>query len=278
MRKDLAFLLCMVVGVLSGNAVAADAAAKTDSKFPGRALYPEAPVYELDALFKDLSNVVIVDVRSQYEFDTLRIKGSSNIPITDKSFDDKLRSLRASSDKPIVFYCNGVTCHKSYQAVRRAMYLKIENTHAFDAGIFAWAKQFPDQAVLLGRSPINPADVIEKDKFNAHLLSPADFGSQVGDTTIVLDVRDRFQREAVGFFPGVERRVGLDQPDKLDRFIQRAKREDKTLLIYDEAGHQVQWLQYHLVDAGVKNYYFMKGGAKAYYEMLSGKETKEKKP
>jgi rhodanese-related sulfurtransferase len=281
MRKELVFLLCVVVGAFSGNALAADAAAKDAaatpaSKFPGRDLYPEVGTYELDQLYKELNNVVVVDVRSQYEFETLRIKGASNISITDKSFPDKLRSLRASTDKPIIFYCNGVTCHKSYQAVRKALFLKIENTHAFDAGIFTWSKAHPDQAVLLGRSPINPADVIEKDKFNAHLLSPADFGAQIGDTTIVLDVRDRFQREAVGFFPGIERRVGLDQTEKLDRFIQRAKREDKTLLIYDEAGHQVQWLQYHLVDAGVKNYYFMKGGAKGYYEMLSGQDEKKK--
>ncbi len=277
MRKELVFLLCLIVGTFSGNAFAAEAAAKSESKFPGRELYPEVQVYELDQLGKDFNNVVVVDVRSQYEFETLRIKGALNISITDKKvFDEKLRSLRASTDKPIVFYCNGVTCHKSYQSVRQALFLKIDNTFAFDAGIFSWAKAHPDQAVLLGRTPINPADVIEKDKFNAHLLSPADFGTQIGDSTIVLDVRDRFQREAVGFFPGIERRVGLDQTDKLDRYIQRAKREDKTLLIYDEAGHQVQWLMYHLVDAGVKNYYFMKGGAKAYYDMLSGSDQAKK--
>ena len=85
------------------------------------------------------------------------------------------------------------------------------------------------------------------------------------------------RREGVGFFPGMERRIALDQTEKLDKVLQKAKRENKTLLIYDEAGHQVQWLQYHLVDAGVKNYYFMKGGAKAYYDMLTGKDAKEKK-
>lgn len=285
MRKEWVLVLGLIAGIAGVTGYAADTPAEpakdpakqASSKFPGRDLYPEAPTIDLEDLHKNLNNVVIVDVRSQYEFDTLRIKGALNISITDKSFDDKLRSLRASTDKTIVFYCNGVTCHKSYQAVRKALFLKIENTSAYDAGIFAWAKQYPDQAVLLGRSPINPADVIEKDKFNAHLLSPSDFGSQISDSTIVLDVRDRFQREAVGFFPGAERRVALDQPDKLDRFIQRAKREDKTLLIYDEAGHQVQWLQYHLVDAGLKNYYFMKGGAKAYYDMLTGTPAKDKK-
>lgn len=274
MRKNIIFLLCVLTGLVTGNGYAAEEAT---SKFPGRSLYPEAPTYELADLFQQLDKVIVVDVRSKYEFDTLRIKGAANLPLTDKNFDDSLRTMRGSSEKPIVFYCNGVTCHKSYQAVRRALYLKIENTFAYDAGIFTWAKAHPENAVLLGRSPINPADIIEKEALNARMLSPNDFGSQVSDATIVLDVRDRFQREAVGFFPGNERRVALDQSEKLDKVIQRAKREDKTLLIYDEAGHQVQWLQYHLVDAGLKNYYFMKGGAKSYYDMLSGKDTSKDK-
>lgn len=274
MRKNIIFLLCVLTGLVTGNGYAAEEA---KSKFPGRNLYPEAPTYELADLFQQLDKVIVVDVRSKYEFDTLRIKGAANLPLTDKNFDDSLRTMRGSSEKPIVFYCNGVTCHKSYQAVRRALFLKIENTFAYDAGIFTWAKAHPENAVLLGRSPINPADIIEKEALNARMLSPNDFGSQVSDATIVLDVRDRFQREAVGFFPGNERRAALDQSEKLDKVIQRAKREDKTLLIYDEAGHQVQWLQYHLVDAGLKNYYFMKGGAKSYYDMLSGKDTSKDK-
>lgn len=274
MRKEIALLFGLALTVFTSGSFAAE----PNKKFPGRDLYPEAPTYELEDTFKNLDKIVIVDVRSPYEFKTLRIKESVNISITEKDFDDKLRTLRGSSgDKPIVFYCNGVTCHKSYQAVRRAIYLKIPDTYAFDAGIFAWAKAYPDHAVLLGRTPINPADLIDADQLKAHLLAPEEFGAKISDTSIVLDVRDRFQREAVGFFPGTEHRVSLDQADKLDKWLQRSKREDKTLLIYDEAGHQVQWLQYHLVDAGVKNYYFMKGGAKAYYEMLSAKEGKPEK-
>jgi len=273
MRIKIFFLLVAVLGMMSSPGHSAE----SNAKFPGRDLYPEAATFELDEVFQKIGKIALVDVRSQYEFDTLRIKGATNLSITDKEFDEKLRTLRGSTENPIVFYCNGVTCHKSYQAVRRALFLKIENTFAYDAGIFSWAKAHPDQSVLLGRSPINPADIIEKDAFGSHLLGPNEFGAQIGDNTIVLDVRDRFQREAVGFFPGIERRIALDQADKLDKMLQKAKREDKTLLIYDEAGHQVQWLQYHLVDAGVKNYYFMKGGAKAYYDMLSGKDNKEKK-
>ena len=140
MQKKIIFLLCALAGLFSGNTFSAE----SDPQFPGRDLYREVPTYALNDLFKNFETIAIVDTRSQYEFDTLHIKGSTNIPLSDKNFDAKLRDLRAATQKPIVFYCNGVTCHKSYQAVRRAHSIKIDNTFAYDAGIFAWAKAHPD--------------------------------------------------------------------------------------------------------------------------------------
>ncbi len=271
MQKNIVILLCVLGGLFSSTTFSAE----PDPQFPGRELYREVPTYSLQEVFEKLDTLVIVDTRSQYEFETLHIKGSTHLSLSDKSFDSKLRVLRASTDKPIVFYCNGVTCHKSYQAVRRAMELKIDNTFAYDAGIFTWAKAHPEKAVLLGNSPIRQSDIIDKEAFNARLLSPKEFGNQAVSSSIVLDVRDRFQRDGIGFFPGVERRIALDQTDKIDKILKKAKLEKKPLLIYDEAGGQVQWLQYRLVNAGVTNYYFMQGGAKAYYDMLD--ENKPKK-
>lgn len=271
MHNKIAFLLCVLATLYASMTFGAE----SDAQFPGRDLYREVPTYSLDDLYKKLDAVVVVDARSQYEFETLHIKGALNLPVSDKDFDNRLQTLRAKTDKPIVFYCNGVTCHKSYQAVRRAIYLKLTNTYAYDAGIFAWAKAHPEKSVLLGNSPIRQSDIIDKDTFNAHLLSPKEFGNEVANSGMVLDVRDRFQRDGIGFFPGIERRVALDQTTKLDKILRIAKNEKKPLLIYDEAGSQVQWLQYRLINAGVTNYYFMKGGAKAYYDMLD--ENKAKK-
>jgi len=271
MQKKIVFLLCVLAALFSSKTFSAD----TDAQFPGRDLYREVPTLSLNEVFQKLDTIVIVDARSQYEYDTLHIKGALNMPVSDKDFDASLRTLRGKTDKPIVFYCNGVTCHKSYQAVRRALYLKVDNTFAYDAGIFAWAKAHPEKSVLLGNSPIRQSDIIDKDVFNAHLLSPKEFGTQVEQNSIVLDVRDRFQRDGIGFFPGIERRVALDQTSKIDKILRTAKNEKKPLLIYDEAGSQVQWLQYRLVEAGLTNYYFMKGGAKAYYDMLDETRTKK---
>lgn len=244
-----------------------------DENFPARKLFPEVKVIALNDLYKESDKVVIVDARSKYEYDTLRIKSAVNIPLTSPTFEHDLKMIRKKTDKPIVFYCNGRTCRKSYQAVRKANALKITNCYAFDAGVFDWTKAYPNQAVLLGHSPVKKEDLIEKKEYQAHLLSPMKFGRRVGKkNVIVLDVRDRFQRDNIGFFPGAEKRVGLDEKAKLDKYIQMAKHNRKKLLIYDAVGKQVRWLQYSIKQAGLKDYYFMKGGAKSFYDTLEQQE------
>ncbi|KPJ95786.1 MAG: hypothetical protein AMJ55_03085, partial [Gammaproteobacteria bacterium SG8_15] len=127
----------------------------------------------------------------------------------------------------------------------------------------------------LGKSPVDPKRLISKKEFKKHLLSPDAYGEEVANSSaIVLDVRDRFQREALSIFVGRERRAYLDDKKKLDSYIDRAKREGKTLLVHDAAGKQVQWLQYYLEDKGLKSYYFMDGGIAAYYDQLKAEFEK----
>ena len=104
--------------------------------------------------------------------------------------------------------------------------------------------------------------LISGKKFTAHQLGPKEFAKRVGPSTMVIDVRDSYQRAAVGLFPFEEKWIPLSQKGRLSDQIDRARRNGKTLLIYDEVGKQVRWLQYRLEQAGVKKYYFMKGGAK----------------
>ena len=166
-------------------------------------------------------------------------------------------------------YCNGRTCMKSYQAVRKCMADYIENVQSYDAGVLDWAKRYPDQTELLGHGPLDPRKLISNAEFKKHLLSPDAYGEKVASTSaIVLDVRDRFQREALSIFIGRERRAYLDDKKQIERYIQRAKRENRPLLVHDAAGKQVRWLQYYFKDKGLKNYYFMKGGIAAYFNQM----------
>ncbi len=241
-----------------------------DAEFPGRKLYLAVPYIELDDAYQRRSQVVFVDVRSAYEYQTLRIKDAINIPLADKSFLEKMKDLRSKQgNKPIVAYCNGKTCMKSYKAVDKCRQFDIGNVIAYDAGIMDWAKKYPAESVLLGKSPINPANLIDKARFKKHLIEPDLFEEKVATTNaLVMDVRDQFQREGIGIFVGKEQRVSLDDATAVDKYLEQAKAENRTLLIYDQAGKQVEWLMYHIEEKGVRSYFFMKGGAHAYFNNL----------
>ena len=210
-----------------------------------------------------------MDVRSSYEFSTLRVKDAINIPLASKTFVSEMRKLRVSDNRPIVVYCNGKTCMKSYKAARKCDIEKIDNVIAYDAGIMDFAKTYPKNALLLGQVLNDPKKLISKTDFKKHLIQPDKFGERIANTSdIVLDVRDRFQREGISIFVGREYRVSIDNTKRLDRYIEKAIKENKALLIYDAAGKQVRWLQYYLEDKGLKSYYFMEGGISAYYKTM----------
>ena len=241
-----------------------------DNEFPGRAEYPEIKLYQKADLLKDFDKVVVVDTRSSLEFDTLRIKGAVNIPVASKNFPERVKALRAENKKPIVFYCNGRSCYKSYKAAKLSLKNGVKNVFAYDAGVFEWAKTYPDHAVLLGTSPMDPAKIIPKEQLTARFLAPKEFTEMARATprsqSMILDVRDMYQRAGIGYFTGIEKWVSLDEQQKLNKYLQQAVAENRTLFIYDETGKQVRWLQYTLEHLNIKKYYFMTKGAKQFYK------------
>lgn len=238
-----------------------------NDEYPFRVRYPDVSIMTTEELARRLDAVLVIDVRSKYEFDTLHIVGAVNIPLS-TGFLDKVARLRERQNKPFVFYCNGKTCLKSYDAVLLAAKARLDNLYAYDAGIFDWAKAQPAKTALLGRSPAT--NLIDEKSFKARLIEPKDFAARVGDKSLVLDVRDRAQRDSA-LFPFMEQRAQLDERKKIDAVIAGAKAQQKTLLVYDQTGKQVQWFQYYLESKDVKDYYFMKGGAQAHFDHFLGK-------
>lgn len=243
-------------------------------EFPGRKLFPDVKPMTIDELHKRFNEVIVVDARTKYEYDTIHISGSHNALVSKSNFESKIRELRQNSSKPIVFYCNGHTCFKSYKAARRAQNAGVSNVYAFDAGIFDWSRAHPDKAVLLGQSPIRISDLISKKDFKKRLLSAEIFQRRVTHSNVlVLDVRSRLQRAGAGLFPFEEKFASLDNTEKLDRYINKARRENKTVLAYDAVGKQVRWFEYYLRKKGIKNYYFLKKGANGYYALLAKQQN-----
>lgn len=270
--KTLVFSLTHFTSILLLCCIALTVQAK-NAEFPGRDIYPTIPFIEIDDLHAIKDKTVIVDVRSAYEHKTLRIKGALNIPLASPSYAEKIRAVRnQNGGKKIVVYCNGKTCMKSYKAVLKCKRHGVKDVVAYDAGIMDWAKKFPAEAVLLGESPVDPNKIISKKDFKKLLITPEEFEKKLGEgNVLVLDVRDRFQRDATGLFVGKENRVYINDATGLDKYIAQANKEGKTLLIYDEVGKQVRWLQYYLERKNAKSYYFMKNGVKGYYKYLDSK-------
>lgn len=263
----------LVCALLLGGVTAGMATASADDiKFPLRAHYEAAGVKPISTadLLAHFNHYTIIDARSEYEYHTLHIEGAESVPLSSQSFNQSVKALAEKTKKPLVFYCNGITCVKAYKAALRAMQAGVNHVFAYDAGIFNWAEANPGKTDLLGKKMQSASQLISKAEFSAHLLSPRVFYERVlaAPNAIVLDIRDASQRAGVSLFQMRDVHVPLDNNERLARWVKRAKQENRAMYFIDATGHQVQWLQYYLKEQGVPEYWFMKGGAKAFYDTL----------
>ncbi len=148
-------------------------AIKVDDKaFPLRDTYPTATTISHQALANKINDMLIIDVRSAYEFSVLHLSNAINVPVSNLGFIPTLKQLRSNDEWDIVFYCNGVTCNKSYQASVTAQKFGIERVFTFDLGVLNWAKLYPNKSVFFNHSPLKITDLIPPEKFRQHLLLP----------------------------------------------------------------------------------------------------------
>lgn len=233
-----------------------------DDAFPGREKYPDVPYITLSDLYKGYLNndYVIVDARSNFEFNVIQIKGAVNLPVNADDFYSEINKLARKTDNTIVFYCNGGRCMKSFKAAVKS---KLSNILVFDAGVFQWASEYPEESVLMGESPLSLDKLISSSKLKEHFIPLSEFETLIHGS-VLLDVRHLKERRGNGLFLLADKSAPLSNKKKLERYVNKAIKEDKILLAYDNSGKEVRWLQYYLEQKGIKNYYFMEGGAKYY--------------
>lgn len=119
--------------------------------FPLRKKYPQLEPITTSELAKARADqeALIIDVRTKGEFDVMHIKGALNVPhiLT----DENQAALKSTAEKPhryLVFYCNGVTCTKSYKAAELATLLRLTGVRNYDAGIFEWGQTYPEETIF----------------------------------------------------------------------------------------------------------------------------------
>jgi len=178
------------------------------SDYPGRAIYSQVDIYETEKLFSDFDNVIVIDARSQYEYNVLHINGAINVPINSKTFASQLSEL-SNQGKPLIFYCNGHTCYKSYKAVLKAKQAGISNVYSYDSGVFDWANAYPEKTTMLNVTPMNPASIISKNKLSERSLNPKDFNNKITDDSIILDIKDTAHRVLLSLFPYRQKNISL---------------------------------------------------------------------
>lgn len=238
--------------------------AQADNRFPLRGEYPDVATIDAAQLQQQLARTTLVDVRSRFEHDTILINNSHWAPVSVRQFDSELQKITRGNQKvELVFYCNGQACNKSYQAARHAQAIGYQKVRAFDAGILAWAEQYPEHTTLLGKTPADTSQLLAQQRYREFLLPAAQFKQQcIGPNRVVFDIRDPVQRKNKRFLDGVAQRYPLDLLIKLlDTPEFRKKHRNKTFCFFDESQRQVPWLKLYLDSHNYSNYQFLKGGA-----------------
>ena len=244
----------MVLGCLVGVGNA-----RAEEGFPHRAEFSTVKVMTTAELANRYDATLIVDVRADFEYEVIHISKALHIPVGRVDFIDSLAMARARDGKQsVAFYCNGHACKKSYEAAQKAMESGFANVFAYDAGIFDWVTAYPDKGVLLGKTPVDLAGLISKEKLQQHMLTYEEFAKKAQQPNAwVIDTREPMQRQKIPSFPRLHNFYG----ETLHKRIDGGTFKGKLPLFFDAVGKQVQWLQYHLEEAGLHDYYFLAGGA-----------------
>ena len=251
-------------GVIGGEISVKQASESSESKvsaeegFPLREKFNKVKYIDIKALNREYEKTIIVDVRSKIEFDAIHINKAFHIPVGTNLFIKNLEKVREKSGSiPIVFYCNGRTCAKSYEAAEYAMESGFLNVYTYDGGVSEWVNAYPAKATLMGKTPVPLKKLITHEMLAKRKINFAEFKKKAENPhAIVVDVREPFQRKSIPQIPQLRNIPS----DRLVEMIAEGELKGNQLLILDAVGKQIEWIQYYLAQHQYTNYYFLEKG------------------
>lgn len=83
--------------------------------------------------------VTFIDVRNPRFYGKGHIPGAHHLDFK-HNYDEATLTAVADRDKPVVIYCSGVVCSRSYRASASAVSWGFKNVHYFRGGIAEWKK------------------------------------------------------------------------------------------------------------------------------------------
>lgn len=234
------------------------ASESAEEGFPLREKFNKVKYIDIEALNREYEKTIIVDVRSKIEFDVIHINKAFHIPVGTNLFIKNLEKVREKSGSiPIVFYCNGRTCAKSYEAAEYAMEAGFLNVYTYDGGVSEWTNAHPAKATLMGKTPAPLEKLITHEMLAKRKISFLEFKKKAENPhAIVVDVREPFQRKNIPQIPQLRNIPS----DRLVEMIAEGELKGNQLLILDAVGKQIEWIQYYLAQHQYTNYYFLENG------------------
>jgi rhodanese-related sulfurtransferase len=95
---------------------------------------------ELIDLVNQKDDLVIIDARKRSDREKGFIEGSINLPDTETNPESLAKDIPSKST-PVVFYCNGIRCHRSVNAAKRAVTAGYTEIYWFRGGWGEWTEK-----------------------------------------------------------------------------------------------------------------------------------------
>ena len=129
-------VLLLVLGFFAGLSMTAQAETKKEWRSPEHVEGAiTTSLQQAKTLFDE--GVVFVDVRNVRLYTKKHIPGAYHLDLKN-GFEEEALAAIVKRDQPVVIYCSGVKCSRSYKASARAVSWGFSKVHYFRGGIVAW--------------------------------------------------------------------------------------------------------------------------------------------
>ncbi len=210
---------------------------------------------------KEFHDVMLLDIRSRFEFDVLSIKTSINLPIEKASSLERIkRFVQYQPDIKIIVIDNNDETSRPFEAARLLQRYGLHNVRVYDEGVFSWLWYYPERTRLMGESPAKINTVIPISKTVSHSVNYNQFSNlSKKPDALVIDTRDIYQQN-IGFVDLEYINIPFES---LLHAISNRIWAEKQLLFFDATSQRYQMLQLFLQASGYYDYYFLEGGVES---------------
>lgn len=288
LRILLTFLL--ISGIINVNAtetaVNHEEISKTiENLYPNRKFYPQLTYISTEQMADAvrLNQYNVIDARPKLGYQTLHIKKAYNFSAKDKQFNKKIIDITHTNKKPIVFYCGGLACLKSYKASLKAIKLLrsqniTQDILTYDSGISAFAYANPELVLKHGQKVSIENPLLDMKKLKKHAKSAMAFTQLINNDKnknyAILDVREAQQRMLRKLFIfKQEKKITVFEPEKLIAYFNKLKQSGQTLMVYGSVEKQIESLYPLIITAGIMRWFYLEGGEVAYSNYMINKHV-----